>query len=405
MKKAFLLFISSALVLSLSACGLPFVSEEEETTEASVEEEPAPVLDFSYTNELLGLNNATVNRETLTEDNINDAAVEYAASMEEEYNLYDPAPGTGYVRSDLTNEWIRSDTAVNRPIAVMIPNNVNSLPHYTLSKAGVLYECNVEYEVTRLMAIYDDWTELERIGNIRSARDYFVYWAMEWDPLFIHIGNIWYADEVLAADGVDNINGAVYDKYYYRVTNENRDYDQSAYINGYSIKNAASALGYSTTHTSLYKPGHFSFASKGNPTTLTDVNGHINATYVSLADAYPIDRPYFIYNSEDGLYYRYEFDIPHTDAQTGEQLSFDNIIIQNTYREYRQDGAYLIYRCHDTDSDGWFITRGTAVHVNWKKIGVFGTTKYYDDNGDEIILNQGKTMICIVEDGDPVTIQ
>ena len=28
---------------------------------------------------------------------------------------------------------------------------------------------------------------------------------------------------------------------------------------------------------------------------------------------------------------------------------------------------------------------------------------YYDDNGDEIILNTGKTMICIIEDGDSFT--
>ena len=29
--------------------------------------------------------------------------------------------------------------------------------------------------------------------------------------------------------------------------------------------------------------------------------------------------------------------------------------------------------------------------------------QYYDDNGDEIILNTGKTMICIIEDGDSFT--
>lgn len=324
---------------------------------------------------------------------------------EEQYNLFDPAPGTGYVRSDLTNEWITSEAAKYRPLAVMVPNNVNSLPHYNLSKAGVLYECNVEYEITRLVPIFDDWTGLERIGNIRSARDYLVIAAMEWDPLILHIGQIWYADEILEREEVHNINGLTYDKAYYRVSTERRDYDQSAYSNGYSVKNAATALKYPLEHTSIYKPGHFSFAPKGLPTTLTDVYGNLSATYVSLEKAYPIDQPYFIYNEETGLYDRYEYGIPHTDGATGEQLSFANIIIQSTYREYRPDGAYLIYRMHDTTSDGYFITRGRAVHITWKKEGTYGITRYYDDNGDEIVLNQGKTMICIIEKGDGIVMQ
>ncbi|MCR4961645.1 MAG: DUF3048 domain-containing protein [Lachnospiraceae bacterium] len=396
MKKKAIAALIAAVSLSLAACALPWASSEtstEEPTETSVS------LDFSYTNGT----SQTVVPDPIVDDS--NSAAEHNKNMQAEYDLYDPAPGTGYVRSDLTNDWIPADAGSTRPIAVMIPNNLVSLPHYTLSQAGVLYECNVEYEITRLMAIYDNWTGLERIGNIRSARDYFVYWGMEWDPLFIHIGNIWYADAVLSEDQVNNINGAVYDKYFYRVTNERRDYDQTAYINGYNIKNAASALKYSLEHTSLYQPGHFSFASKGNPTTLTDVKGYKSATYVSLAEAYPIDQPYFTYNEEDGLYYRYEYGSPHMDGQNNTQLSFSNIIIQNTYREYRPDGAYLIYRCHDTTKDGWFITHGSAVHVNWKKVGEFGVTKYYDDNGDEIILNQGKTMICIVQDGDGVIIQ
>lgn len=41
--------------------------------------------------------------------------------------------------------------------------------------------------------------------------------------------------------------------------------------------------------------------------------------------------------------------------------------------------------------------------MNWEKTSDYGATRYYDDNGDEIVLNAGKTMICIVEDGDSFT--
>ena len=41
--------------------------------------------------------------------------------------------------------------------------------------------------------------------------------------------------------------------------------------------------------------------------------------------------------------------------------------------------------------------------MNWKKESNYGATKFYDDNGSEIILNTGKTMICVVEEGDKFT--
>lgn len=385
MKKPLVVITIALLAVSLASCTNPWAVSEEEP-------EYKPHYTIGGWDDVSGSDDIPVS----SDDNTNSGA---------EYDLLDPAPSAGMVRSDLTNEWIFATAANTRPLAVMVPNNINSLPHYNLSKAGIIYECNVEYEVTRLMPIFDDWTGLERIGNIRSARDYFINMAMEWDPIILHIGNIWYADEILSRAEVNNIDGLRHDKAYYRVSTERRDFDQSAYSNGYAVKSVAKDMGYSLEHTYLYSPGHFSFAPKSNPTTLTDVYGNMSATYVSLEEAYPIDAPYFVYNADDNLYYRYEYGDAHVDAINGQQLSFANIIVQNTYREYRQDGSYLIYRLHDTTSDGYFITGGRAVHIKWSKEGTYGVTKYYDDNGDEIILNQGKTMICIVQKGDNVIIR
>ena len=90
------------------------------------------------------------------------------------------------------------------------------------------------------------------------------------------------------------------------------------------------------------------------------------------------------------------------DAATGEQLTFKNILVQNTFHEELGEG-YLAFQCHDTTRDGWFFTNGRGIHVNWEKTSDYSATRYYDDNGDEIILNTGKTMICIIEDGDSFT--
>jgi len=77
------------------------------------------------------------------------------------------------VRSRLTNEWVDADVAATRPIAVMIPNEAAAIPQYSLSEASILYEANVENRMTRMMAVYEGWEDLDKIGNIRSMRDYY----------------------------------------------------------------------------------------------------------------------------------------------------------------------------------------------------------------------------------------
>ena len=76
----------------------------------------------------------------------------------------------------------------------------------------------------------------------------------------------------------------------------------------------------------------------------------------------------------------------------------------NTYYEVRDQKGYLAFQCHDTTRDGWFFTNGKGIHVTWKKASDYGATRYYDDDGNEILLNTGKTMVCILADGDSFTV-
>ncbi len=53
-----------------------------------------------------------------------------------------------------------------------------------------------------------------------------------------------------------------------------------------------------------------------------------------------------------------------------------------------------------------FITNGKVVQVTWKKDSeISGPTKYYYEDGTEIVLNQGKTYICQVETTQNVTVE
>lgn len=315
----------------------------------------------------------------------------------------DIPPAEGMVRSRITNEWVTEEVNNTRPVSVMTPNT-KTAAQYGISKADVLYECNVEGSMTRLMGVYQDWSNFDRLGNVRSCRDYYVYWSFEWDAFYIHFGGPFYIDEVINRPDTEDIDGKT-SKNFWRADDTGNTTD-NAYVNTEGIKADITRLGYDLNYRSGYADEqHYKFAPHNSPNTLEQYSDSIVANKVDMSPTYPMTRCYFVYNEATGLYDRYQHirntnDGPHIDKANGEQLAFKNILIQNTYFEVRDDSGYLAFRCCDTTNDGWFFTNGRGIHVNWKKTSDYGATRYYDDDGNEIELNTGKTMVCIVEDGD-----
>ena len=118
-----------------------------------------------------------------------------------------PEGQKGDARSYLTGEPIDGELAKKRPIAIMIGNTSDALPQYGISAADVIYEVPVEGSYTRLMAIFQDYSGLEKIGSVRSCRHYFIYFAKEFDAIYAHYGHAVYAEPVLGREDVHNLSG------------------------------------------------------------------------------------------------------------------------------------------------------------------------------------------------------
>ena len=317
-------------------------------------------------------------------------------------------PREGMVRSRLTNEWVDAGVAATRPIAVVIPHEINALPHYSLSEASILYEANVEYRMTRMMAVYEDWQSLDKIGNVRSLRTYYAYWAFEWDAFLVHLGGPFFIDDLIAQPTTENIDGILGtdDPAFFRSTDRNAPHN--AYATGAGLKRIIGDKGYSLNYRNMADTPHFQFSSKLHPNTLDQYDSSAkSAVYIDMSGCYPLTRCYFEYNEDDGLYYRSQYlsggtDGPHIDEATGEQLTFKNILVQ--YISYEDLGeGYLALQCQDTAKAGWFFTNGKGIPVTWEKTSDYGATKFYDEYGNEITLNTGKTMICVVQEDDSFT--
>lgn len=55
-----------------------------------------------------------------------------------------------------------------RPVAVMVNNVDAALPQYGISAADLIFELPVEYDLTRLMAVYGDYTQVPDVCSVRS---------------------------------------------------------------------------------------------------------------------------------------------------------------------------------------------------------------------------------------------
>ena len=75
------------------------------------------------------------------------------------------AHADGEVHSVYTNELIPASQASQRPIAVMMPTDKACQPSYGISRAKVLYEIMEEGNISRQLAIIDNWQDLQRIGS------------------------------------------------------------------------------------------------------------------------------------------------------------------------------------------------------------------------------------------------
>ena len=325
------------------------------------------------------------------------------APVEEEVPEEDPdiPPEEGMERSHLTNMWVDAAVNTNRPIAVMYPVNKQALPQYGYDKISVYYEIMEEGDMSRQLGILEDWEALERIGNIRSIRDYFVYAALEYDPVIIHFGGPeLYVASILTRSDVENLNGVggtMGSDYgaYYRVPAGSKS-EHTAFTDAEHILNGMEKAGFSREHRNEYvgKP-HFNFVNEKNVETLEGYSDAVEATEIDMSPGFPATKSALKYNPDDGLYYKTIYGDKQVDAVTGNQLAFTNVIIQNAYYEVRDAKGYLAFQMHDDTRDGYYITQGKMIHVTWSKAGDYLPTQFFDDNGNEIKVNTGKTCIFV----------
>lgn len=295
----------------------------------------------------------------------------------------------GKIKSYLTGEMVEVKKANRRPIAIMMSNDKAALPQYGINRAGVVYEAPVEGAMNRYMAIIEDYDDLDRIGSVRSCRTYYTFFAREFDAIYVHFGQSSFALPYL--DNVDNVNGieGIGSTAFYRSSDKKSPHN--AYASSKKLQAAIEKLGYSQEYEETYR-GHYQFARNGEQVMLEN-----SMEAVRVMPGYAMNKAYFEYDEEDGLYHRYQYGDVHRGSEG--PITVKNIIFQYCPTGHYATTEYLNIDVH-TSQYGYYITNGRAIPVSWKKDGQFGATHYYNTENEEITLNQGKTWVCIIPTSD-----
>lgn len=328
----------------------------------------------------------------IAEVSTDDTKPEEVIEEVEDPNALEP----GMMRSYLSGLPVDEKIGNRRPIAIMLNNLEAAQPMSGVSYADVVYEYVVEGSITRLMGLFENYDALDKIGSVRSCREYFVYTALEFDAIYMHFGQASYAVDLLGRDYVNNLNGLgeAGDTCFYRTSD--RQAPHNVYTSAKGIEAGIQKLGYREDHYDGYT-GKFKFCDLN-----TEVTNEGGSSAKHIEPKYRINKPWFDYNEATGKYDRYQYDGPQIDDLTGEQISFDNVILQYNKWVQLDEKDYLAFDCH-AGGVIQYCTKGKMVPGLWvRDINDenydLSAIRYYDMDGNEIEINNGKTFICVIQD-------
>jgi len=320
----------------------------------------------------------------LRDDGANDPNEEKSAEM-----LMNPLTGVRYPQQEAA-AWIN-----NRPLAVMVNNHQDARPQSGLIFADLVYEVTAEAGITRFLPFF--LAEIpEKIGSVRSARDYYLVLVKELgDAMIMHIGWSPQALEAIETWPVRSLGrgGGTF----WRENPRDVAVEHTAFTDGKELMTIADNLGWDGTGELtpwIFKDDQNKYSDKPEAK-------EVSIDFWDKGDFTAI----FKYDQATNTYLRfmgYDEDgnpIPHLDNETQEQIRPSNVIVQFAVETavFGDDKGRLDYELIGSNTSLIFMD-GRVIEATWTKEDRDERTIFYDANGEQIQFNRGKMWICIVPD-------
>lgn len=289
-----------------------------------------------------------------------------------------------------------------RPVAVMVNNVDAALPQYGISAADLVFELPVEYDLTRLMAVYGDYTQIPEVCSIRSCRYYYPILAVGFDAIYVN----WGMNESVARSTVNSMDIDQYDG------------DEYGLGDCFGRDKARYESGYAWEHTGVFHGPNFPSVLEKDKVR-TDLKEDKTGTAFNFVEMdknavpngedaqkvrvdFGANYSVFTYDEENHEYLKNFKDSPHMDGISKEQLKFENVIVLETeIKPYPGDEVikYVDWEGGE-NAKGYYISEGKMVPITWSKAGMYDPLKFFDANGNELQLNRGKSYIAFTYAGN-----
>jgi len=295
-------------------------------------------------------------------------------------------------RHPLTGEPADS-LCTTRPCAITINNQTGALPLCSLSQAKIVAEILAEGGITRFVGIYDDISDLEHIGSIRSTRPYLVDIAESFDAIYIHHGGSRdgygrvYDLDTANVDAERNAGG-----YFYRDQTRldyGYDLEHTSFADGEDLLQAAQDLGYDLSKEEGYDYG-FCFGDVGSAADeSTDALTVVFGGYGKTTS--------FAYDATANTYTLSEYGEEQEDGNTGDKLCYRNVLCigARTGQYVDRDNINRMDIDLIDEGAGYFACDGKVSPIRWSRQGEYDPFVFTHEDGTPITLGIGKTYIGI----------
>ena len=267
------------------------------------------------------------------------------------------------------------------------------LPQYGLQHLDWMFEVETEGGITRCVGLMTNPEKAGSVGPIRSNRTYFLNISVSYDAPLFHCGGSKYADankysRTSAIESWNHVNEKTYSNYYYRDSNRYNNlgyaWEHTLFTSGERMANAMEKLGYNTEEVLDY--GYqFSDTVELEGQSAKDVTIGFQGTKKTVME----------YNEETGLYEAHQYGKDWVDGDTGENVSFRNLLLLMT-RHIKPKGKHSFYDL-DGYGKGYYVTNGQMIPIQWQHDGVEGPFTFTLEDGETpITLAVGTTYCAII---------
>lgn len=278
-----------------------------------------------------------------------------------------------------------------RPFTVMINNLDAALPHCGVSQADILYEVLAEGGITRMQAVFSDIQSVEKIGPVRSIRPYFLDIALSYGSVIGHAGGSDAAYSRIGSErlpNIDGVRGSYSFNVFYRDPNRLwKGYEHALFTTGENLYKCAQERGYALEVGDGYETG-LTFVRDGTP------SGGESAENIEIVFGWKTTS--VRYEADTGLYSLREYGADYIDEDTGEKVTFRNVMVLYAKTSVLDDIGHLSVNFTGS-GEGYFACGGKYVPITWERDN--GCFRYYLTDGSPLEFGVGHTYIAVLPSG------